>query len=369
MIIEIDGTVVKEAQANNQLAFDVLGYIAKAQMQKNHIIWANHIVLDDIISLSPKLGNDVRAYLGAKRYITSGKKIYDSLYPHACVTFDKQTMRVSDKLIYINPTDLFSFDKTILLGENLNDCNFFEYIANWYIQRDQSLKSLVSCKSLHIQGSGDQLADSYENYATTNNDVFCLCIADSDLKFDVNMLTGAGLLKGQTVRKGKTISKVLSFDNKNKPFNCTCYCFESAMEIENLIPFSIIANDGIYKAKITTLHNPSKLAFFDFKIGLKKSNLEKFVKDPKEMRLICLKKQYWELMLPELQNSTFPNDTIIEGFGDKLLSTILRKHAKELSTITDNMLTDYQKYEYNEIGKRIAGWCCGLCNLPPISIQ
>lgn len=308
MLIEIDKSVLDEAQKGNQLAFNVLNDLAVAQRKEHHALWCDFKVLDKIKKLPiEKLGDSIKIYDGLSRGATTRKKLLESVSTKVVVTFNEQTRR-ENNIIYLKPStkELFSFYITTLLTENLNDGDIFEYIAKWYL-RKYNLEHSVHCKIDKQMGGGDPLSEVYKEYAENKKDRFCLCIADSDIK-----------IKGLSY--GETYKKVYDYDKKHTPFNCACYCFEKVMEIENLIPFSIIQNDSNYKNIAAKLSVNTDLAYFDFKKG----------------------------------------SNGFQGFGDKLLSTILRLHKDDLSKIEDHILTDNQKYEYEEIGKRVFSWCCSM---------
>lgn len=278
---------------------------------------------------------------------------------HAIVTFAEETHRdknVKTKyglqdIIYIKPTwneGLMSFYKTTLLTENLTDGELFEYIAQWYLRKQTDLTRKVSYSFVNEMSGGNPMAEVYKKFAERQRDCFCLCIADSDIKADVKvLLTNKLINESQIPPYGKTFKNVFDYDCKNDPFNCACYCFENVLEVENLIPMSIIECESNYKHEILAIKsaNISDLSYFDFKEGLSQSKIESkpYIK------------AYWKQII--FKNRTIPE---LKGFGSMLLSNILKNRKVELSNIDDNMLSSAQLKEYEEIGKRIFGWCCTI---------
>lgn len=352
MLIEIDISVLTEAQNGTQKAFDVLNALALVQKMEWHALWAERRVLDGIIKLPvDKLGDSIKVYRAVLKGVTIRKKLCNAVSCKAVVTFSESTHR-SNGIIYINPAETkqpFScYIASTLLTENINDCHFFEYIAHWYL-RKQNLEYTVFCKIDKQMGGGNPLSDVYREYAENKKDRFCLCIADSDIKADINKLLTNKLLQSSNIPScGATFKKVLDYDCKNQPFNCACYCFENVLEIENLIPYYIIENDSNYKGETEAIKSASisDLSYFDFKKGLTQSKIgssEQYIKD------------YWTKIV--FKSQSIPT---LNGFGDKLLSHILDKHKSELSNIDDSMLSSSQLKEYEAIGRRVFSWCCTM---------
>ncbi len=352
MLIEIDKSVLTEAQNGNQTAFDVLNDLAVAQKKCYHALWADARILEGILKLpKTKLGDRLQIYYGLFKSIRTRKKFYNSVLTKVIVSFNENTRR-ENNIIYIKPSDKesFSFYKSTLLTENLNDGDIFEYILLWYMRKHQLTVSYNIDKQM---GGGNTTADVYIEYAEKKKDRFCLCIADSDIKADIQKLLDAKLISnGEKPPYGETYSKIISYDKKNLPFNCACYCFERVLEIENLIPYFIIANDSNYKHIATELHSKTDLSFFDFKDGLSNKTLKK----PK----YNYAEKYWKTLIFKNNGTILNTEPILQGFGNELLRHILDKHKDDLSIIDDDMLTDAQKYEYEEIGKRIFSWCCAM---------
>ena len=352
MLIEIDISVLTEAQNGTQKAFDALNALALVQKMEWHALWAERRVLDGIIKLPiEKLGDSIKVYRAVLKGVTIRKKLCNAVSSKAVVTFTELTHR-SNGIIYINPAvtkQPFScYIASTLLTENINDCHFFEYIAHWYL-RKQNLEFTVFCKIDKQMGGGNPLSDVYREYAENKKDRFCLCIADSDIKANKQDLLSHKLIsESQSPSYGETYKKVFDYDKANKPFNCACYCFEHVLEVENLIPFGIIEGINNYKHIIDAIKSAkiTDLSYFDFKKGLTQSKIESsehYIKD------------YWTKIVFKSQ----PIPTL-NGFGDKLLSHILDKHKSELSNIDDSMLSSSQLTEYEAIGSRVFSWCCTM---------
>lgn len=349
MLIEIDKSVLAEAQNGNQLAFDVLNTLAMAQRMEWHALWADRKVLDGIIQLPPeKLGDNIRMYRGVLKGITTRKLLFDAVSTKAVVSFSEK-MRRENNVIFIKPVKKlsFSFFITTLLTENLSDGYMFEHIANWYL-RKVGLGYTFFCKIDKQHGGGNTIDKVYIEYSEKKKDRFCLCIADSDIKADVKSLLENNLInESQCPSYGDTYKNVCDYDCKNKPYNCACYGFENVLEVENLIPFCIIEKDNNYKQEVAALKSAKildHLSYFDFKKGFTKlSEASNYVQ------------VYWKKLI--FKNRALP---ALKGFGDKLFGYILEKYDSDFSKIDDSMLSPAQLKEYEEIGKRVFSWCCTM---------
>lgn len=351
MLIEIDKSVLDEAKKGNQTAFDVLNDLATAQRKGYHALWADGKILDGIMKLSKnKLGDNLKIYCGLSKAVRIRKAFYNFVTTKVLVTFNEDTHR-DGNVIYIKPSSNkpLPFVQSTLLSEHLNDGDMFEYILLWYMRKHNLTHPYSIDKQM---GGGSGMAEVYIEYAEKKKDRFCLCIADSDIKADVKKLLDNNLITPSHCPKcGNTFKKIEDYDKAHTPFNCACYCFERVMEIENLIPFNIIANDSNYKHTITGLHHKTDLSFFDFKEGLHKDSLNNA---PQYLQ------KYWKDLIFSNNANILGQDTILEGFGDGLLAHTLDAHKAELSTIDDSMLSNAQKHEYEEIGKRVFSWCCSM---------
>ena len=347
MLIEIDRSVLEEARNGNQLAFDVLNDLATAQRKGYHALWADAKILEEIVKLpKSELGGSLKVYYALSKVVRTRKAFYESVSTKVLVSFSEKTRR-ENNIIYFKPSDKvqLSISSTTLLTDNLNDGYFFEYIVLWYMRTH---RLTVSYNIHHQPGGGDSMVDSYKDYATNKKECsFCLCIADSDIKADVDKLLEHKLINAsQKPTYGETYKKIWVYDCKKEPFNCACYCFENVVEVENLIPFCIIEKDNNYKEQVAALKsaNIPDYSYFDFKEGFVKLNeSDAYVQD------------YWKKIIFTKQKLP-----IIKGFGDKLLSYILTNHKDKLLEIDDSMLSSAQLKEYEAIGKRVFSWCCTM---------
>jgi len=169
---------------------------------------------------------------------------------------------------------------------------------------------------------------------------FAFAITDSDKKYPTCNK------KGDTC---KSVEKEL----RKKPFNCGHYIMQNVMEIENLLPLSVILEDKELNVKNIKRCMLKDWSFFDMKKGLYNS------KDPEFYK-------YWYENIDALciQN-TFKTDyktglekCIIEGLGENVFSNFLKLMEKKTTIFEDKDLSDNQKKEWENIGKHLISWCC-----------
>ena len=148
----------------------------------------------------------------------------------------------------------------ILLCENLDDTRFYsalckEYFGDIYINTKNGLG-----------GGGSTVADNLENIIN-NNDRFCLCVVDSDIKYD-------GAPEGGTYK---------AIQNKKlKPNSTYDICKLNVHEIENLIPIDkviqFIKNKRVrqFAQRLKNIDNTGDILFFyDIKDGISKKSIER----------------------------------------------------------------------------------------------
>lgn len=350
MLIEICKDVIDRVENGDKNAISTLEKIGLAYKYGKHIVFLK-VELYDIIKESVYVSEYIKNLFGQiiSKNLDIGS-IRQSVTFSAKVTFDESTQR-EDSCIIINPSNNNSFEfyeETHFLVENLMDVKFYEYCLGYY-KRNQGFKIVNSYYPL--LGGGSTIAKVYELEIELKQH-FCLAIVDSDRKYPNSS-------------KGNTANLLLDKD-KNKPFNCKCYMIENVMEIENLLPTSVVEQSTNKKIPLPK----ETLSFFDYKKGL---CIDKLLN--KELLQHWKEKlngtEYYE-GLTEIEGETtktdfeiekfkekYKNQKLIEGFGPNVLGECL-KCVDELNAITKEDLTDAQEEEWNKIGKLFFEWTCAL---------
>lgn len=169
-----------------------------------------------------------------------------------------------------------------IIFEEINDHFIYEIISKWYVSQALGIKTL-NRKYRPIHGGGNRTYSVFER-AQIDNNLFCVCITDSDKKHP-------------TDTPGITSTKVRESNDANKVL--THHLDLDFHEIENLVPLSFIAENcnskhtdemiAALKSAETIGHQEAKL-FFDYKKGIKLSYLNGCA----DARM------YWSNALPEL---------------------------------------------------------------------
>lgn len=346
MLIEICEDIIAEVENGKGDAISTLEKIGLAYKYGKHIVFLKVELYDRIINsnyVSEYIKNLFRQ-IRSKNYLIG--EIIKSVTFFAQVTFKESTQR-RDNCIIINPKDNYSFEfyeETHFLVENLLDVKFYEYCLKYY-KRNNNIQ--IEYSYYPLLGGGSTIAKVYELEINLKQH-FCLAIVDSDRKYP----------KGGN---GDTAKLLLDADKK-KPFNCKCYMMEKVMEIENLLPTSVVEQSTNKKIPLPK----EALSFFDYKKGL---CIDKLLN--KELLQHWKEKlngtEYYE-GLTEIEGETtktdfeiekYKNQKLIEGFGPNVLGECL-KYKKELKAITKEDLTDAQEEEWNKIGKLFFEWTCAL---------
>lgn len=362
MLIEIGKDVVARAYEGDELALDVLKDLAVAFKKCFHIIFTDRSSLLIIQKIDGLNKDDKKVYELVGLKLASNKGFYDSFGFHAYITFEKNTSMSSDMVI-VNPLEIPSFEwfsRTKLVTENLMDADFYDFVVAYYMRKSK-IRGFKS-ESDNIPGGGDTTVQYCDKQIKAKKN-FCLIIVDSDLRY-----------KGGSLKE--TSGKVKSSIDKAMPFNCNYYVIEKLSEIENMIPFPIIAsfpcykNNQIIRDKLQFCHD-----YFDFKKGLWTNEIvnndfyrywyEKLchiqsvidiVEEYREEAVKCGgKREDFEKLKHRL---------LIEGFGDKLLGTIMKNDEAIalLRKVEDADLSPEQRNVWSGMGQMIFEWCCAFRN-------
>jgi len=351
MLIEICEDIIAEVEKGKEDAISTLEKIGLAYKYGKHIVFLKVKLYDRIINsncVSAYIKNLFRQIKSKNLDIGSIKK---SVTFYAQVTFNESTQR-QDNCIIINPrnNDSFEFyEETHFLVENLLDEEFYKHCLDYYKRKNNKIK--IGYSYYPLLGGGSTITKVYQLEIKLKQH-FCLAIVDSDKKCPEGS-------------KGDTAKSLLVADKK-KPFNCKCYVMEKVMEIENLLPTSVVEQSTNKKIPLPK----EALSFFDYKKGL--------CIDDKLLNKELL--QHWKEKLngteyyeglTEIEGETtktdfeiekfkekYKNQKLIEGFGKNVLNHCLENYKDDLENIRDNNLTSEQKYEWTEIGKLFFEWTC-----------
>lgn len=361
MLIEIGKDVVERAMRNESQALDVLRDLAFGFKKCCHVVYTDRKFLDNIDHIDGLSTEEKKVYKIVGQKMTSYMNFYRAFAFHAYVTFDKATTMTSNMAI-INPSEVNTFEwfsKTHLLTENLTDASFYEYVVAYYMRKNKI--NGFKKESQNIPGGGDTTVQYCESQIRDRKQ-FCLAIVDSDLKY-----------KGGSLKE--TSSKVKKCIDDNKPFNCQYYVIEELSEIENMIPLQVISSNSQYKNKqIIKEGLQFCLDYFDFKKGLTTDELinEEFYKywisEIKHLKEISeIVEDYRNKAVKcgsRLAYEKEKQTTLIEGFGEKLLVTIMDSNEAKvaLRKVIDKDLTPSQSIVWYNMGQIIFEWCCAFRN-------
>ncbi|MEN5136369.1 MULTISPECIES: hypothetical protein [unclassified Pseudomonas] len=176
-----------------------------------------------------------------------------------------------------------------IIFEEINDHYIYEIISKWYVSKALAVKTL-NRRYRPIHGGGNRTYAVFER-AQRDNNLFCLCITDSDKKYPTDDCGPTSV----RVRESNDLTKVLAH-HLDLDFH----------EIENLVPLSFISeksNSRYTDAMVAALkiaeqngHQEAKL-FFDYKKGLKLGYL----------RACPDASAYWSAALPGLSQDCSKN--------------------------------------------------------------
>lgn len=231
--------------------------------------------------------------------------------------------------------------KTILLCEDFNDCNFFSYILRWYVLKNNYH---INCEFELDNGGGINICKSIRNHL--RNKKILLSIIDTDRKYPA-------------AKTGETYNNCKGFlSSINGKFHLITL---DVQEIENLMPFNLLDDKTFHAEHLTKKekfdmlrnNNPSLLQYFDIKKGIKKEDTEKDPDYKNFARECCACVQDlgdFDEYYNSLERKSFVYPPLSRIFN--LIEDDLKKCSQEF------ILLDFQEREWNKIGEKLLEFTC-----------
>lgn len=152
-----------------------------------------------------------------------------------------------------------------LVGENLDDCRFYERVAESY-WRKRSGRGL--CVSFELRGGGgNTVAGEYEQ-SVAGDRIPTLCVVDSDLKYGATKRFPC-VKRGQTLRQAEEADRRLASETAvpHRLYPLQVH------EVENLIPLPVLKTlgDSVDTGaieRLRTVRGGEPLAYYDLKKGI-----------------------------------------------------------------------------------------------------
>ncbi len=261
---------------------------------------------------------------------------------------------------YNHFSTLDASDKTMVIGEDLNDVTIFEHILKWFINRTHS--NLHYC--LHpLGGGGRNICRVVQN--ELNSSHITICIVDTDMKYP-----------NYTPAADSTYSLCLPIGN-GVPY----YKFVSlnVHEIENIIPLNYIdtfdiwtsgnANDQHNKRSFDFLRTLANdiLPFFDYKKGIHKSTDIITNSDYMTFAEKCFSVNVdkttanadFTTYLSSVGNNGIVYEQLLSGSG--ILTRTVALITSDACPTTP-VLESFQEVEWMAIGQNMLNWCIARNN-------
>lgn len=341
MLIKVEKDFVdKVLQGKEEKFVNVLRRLLWAIQFGKHIVFFEVSDYKRLIECS-LLGNIEKALLNKVQDKNYQIKAIISEVNIICHITTKEKTRREDENIYINPTEYLGFnfeEETHLITENLSDARFFvKYILSNY-QRNNKTRNIAT-NFFGLMDGGSTIGQVIKQEVELKQH-FAFAITDSDKKYPTCNK------KGDTCR---SVEKEL----RKKPFNCGHYIMQNVMEVENLLPLSVILENKKLNVKNIKRCILKDWSFFDMKEGLCTSNEPEFYKYWYEnINDLCIRHTF------NTDCKTSLKECIIEGLGENIFSNFLKLMEKKPTIFKDEDLSDNQKKEWKKIGKHLISWCC-----------
>jgi len=234
--------------------------------------------------------------------------------------------------------DSVTIQKTILLGENPSDAEIYKIISDYYQkQKNINYRCLYEARG----GGGNTVVKEYKPIHS-QEERFCLCILDSDIRY------------AQQTTYGDTAKFVVDYDKQNtKNYKTTIKIIE-VLELENLLPLKFYKDTYSHKSDVICdiekiLSKDSNFKkYFDFKKGVScKYDIEKATCKEYLKTYFC--------PLIEKANITLKSEKLLNGFQGKNTDILQDFIKKDLTYIFESINNDsFVKPYWDELGKLIA---------------
>lgn len=231
--------------------------------------------------------------------------------------------------------------RTILIGEDLNDCIIYEIILRRYIKE----KELNINYQFEFENGGGQNCCKVIEKNIRDKKIF-LSILDTDRKYPKADI-------GSTLKSCKKFFKL-----NNAKFTIIEL---DVHEIENLLPFNLMDNedcDGELKLKkekfdLLRKNGPELLQFFDIKHGIKKQD----IKGDEEYKNFAQKCCECDNSITNFEE--YYNNLEDDNYIYLPLCRIFKKIRQQLENDnTQLILLDFQKQEWEKLGKNLLEFGC-----------
>lgn len=372
MYIEINDDIVRDAIDKSALSVndsrDVLLLMALAARSGKHIVVVpclkDKALVQSLMKVIPRpYIEGLRRSMGINYALPLLKK---ELSNYAVISYEGNHMK-DTRAIIVNPQRHKIFEvhvETQLLTENLMDAAFFNYLVQ-YFKHTHHIKARSSFHAL--MGGGGTTADVLRK-EIEKEQYFCLAIVDGDRKTP-------------KAEYGDTAKRVMAVMNDYAPFHCHLYVMKEVLEVENLIPISIVKDFFSERGDIATyMLCPS---FFDLKKGLTfdalyDDNVYDYWKTRLEDDIVLFqqrdeaktasnsRKEYMSYVeshrFETSQKKGMGNDLLeccVNSYGCKR-KVDLQKLKEKLMHVKCSDLTSCQREEWESIGKIVFSWTCGL---------
>ncbi len=274
------------------------------------------------------------------------------------------------RILPISLAQGLDINQCCLLGENLSDCKFYQFIAEFYIKYRRIEGIGISFDS--IPGGGNTICDVLKN-CVADKKMPTICIVDSDKKYGATK-TYNKVKQGDTCIRACKMSEDLSKMQNLPPY--TLHLLD-IHEVENLIPLNILESMAesdspdikfgvIMLKRISSIDNGEPALFYDLKKGIPYISSDE---DPKYL--------YWQDVLTRIGEKTakIPRDkdtgnaipTESRVFPPLSSNSLLERayeHMNKLQTATGQILVEEYLLPYWEsLGSMLFSWGCAR---PPL---
>ena len=366
MLFYIDRSLANVDSSQEDI-ISAIEQIAQARRAGKHLVFGDRETIAALKDNSAIALTARRVYAKLYERLPQDKTYFDQLSWIVHVVAEQETLEIVNfhgkNVIKISARRLQNFSlltETVLLAENQDDIEFYEFVVKSYI-----LSAELGQIPVKYDPRGGGGSTTHREYAVLQQraERLCLCILDGDCKY-----LGAGL--------GDTARSVQRIDRSDQPL---CHILILPMrEIENIIPVSIyrkvVADDPNRARAICSIEviagssYTEARRYLDLKKGFK-------LYEYKSMNIDTPQFRYWNKVAEDLNvpvTCTAPNECdskdncrcyMFHGFGSSILSAVTSHLRENSMSGIDFIIDDIIKEDWRILGETILAWCCGSKSL------
>lgn len=344
-----------------------INHVLTSDSEGKHIVIAGRAVIDCLLNVSGLLNRSAVGVLRRLHSQYAQKRSISSLVKTQVVIVAEDGDVITGDDRYKVPLRYFIdrslSDSTVLLCENLTDCNAYRYSAKHYMIRNKIRGLKISAKDR--LGGGSTMGKVLENIRLTKDEM-CLCLVDSD-KYSPSSAIGDTAKECVKQCDGSWVLKVLLTNERELenavPLGCVLESLDGdalgkALKLEELAD-----GDGCDLLKYIDLKKGTNLGWV-YNNTMPNSDQRKYWQDEIQKISVEMAEKSKECIESDKCNDEENCQCVLfEGLGDKLLSSVVCWLNHVSAHKSCEAIVGHECSTWDDVGQEVFEWCCAADKL------